>query len=223
MDEIYTEMIDRNKKLILSSGFSPDEKLKNEIDDRRCLAVFCHHPSFHFSTDFYEIINSLPSEMGVKYCTPEKEGCGILHWSFLQILKFGSDEIKGLSDEIFSKYFEILQNIFNGVKPFEIEYTRVITTPNGILISGECSIDVNYLRDNFREEVKKSNLPLIEPYYTNIYHTTIFRFTESPPENFYLEKNLFLGRATIGSISLGLATWRMLSDEISDTKTIILK
>lgn len=212
MDIIYSEMIERNKNLI-KNKFSFDPLLREEKDTRMCYAAFCYNPSFEFSQEYKDFISSLNVDIGIIYSPQSSEG--VLHWSLLQIIKFEDEHLNNLSGEISEKYFSILREIFSSVPPFEINYNRIITTPSGLLMAGECSIDVNFLRDRFRARIREEKLELIEPYYNNIYHSTIYRFTSSPPKDFYVEiKKDGLVKCKIHSLTLGLATWRMLRSEV---------
>jgi len=233
MHNIYNKMKINNLKKISDTGFNHDPKLNCEIDDRYCLAVFCvpNNNNTYFTETFYELQKMLSNENGTTYYIDNKNyfNCGTFHFTFMQQLSFNN--YYDLDKDIIYKCYEILNNILNKYLPFKIYFDKCIAVTNGfVLCSTNSSININDLRDEYRYECKKNNLPLIEPYYLDIIHSTLFRFTDKltleESQNFlnkykyYLENDLEYGYIVISHLNIGSATWKVNENEIKIDHTI---
>lgn len=234
MDEIYDEMESRHSLKIKSEGFTFDPILNNEIIPRKCLAIFCENPIFEFSEDLINLTEKIrkespPSthasnESSSFYCeylpnntNPEK---GNLHWTFLQVLKFNFEEEEKITKFLLEEYFTILKEVFSEIPPFEIIYDRIITTTGGVVMCGHPSegVNINELRESYRKKIKERSLPFSEPYFNNIFHSTLFRFTSLPPKNFFINSRGYFGKCKVNSLTLGYGTWKLNPNEIHSPK-----
>lgn len=233
MDIIYNKMITNNLQKINEFGFNYDSKLQCEIDDRYCLAVFSIPTidNTYFTETFYELQQMLSNENGITYYIDNKEyfDKGTFHFTFIQQLSFNN--YYELDKNISYKCYEILNNILKSHLPFKINYDTLIAVTNGfVLCSTNTNIMINDLREEYRNECKKNNLPLIEPYYLDIIHSTIFRFTnkltlEESQEflnkyKYYLKNKLPYGYIVIDKFNFGSATWKLNDNEIKINYTI---
>jgi hypothetical protein len=221
MDDIYNLMIINNIKKINDTGFNYDELLLNEKDERYCYAIFSIIKQTSFNPIFYKLQQSLSLEQnGITYYINNKNlHNGTFHFTFMQQLSFNN--YYDLSQTIINQYNTILSSLFKNNLPFTITYNKLIIVPNGLVLCGDASININKIRDEYREICKTNNLPLIEPYYLNIIHSTLFRFTHKENSNEfmkrydeYLNKNINFGHVVIDDFNIGKATWKVNFNEI---------
>jgi hypothetical protein len=224
MDQIYDTMISNNIKKINENGFNYDEKLMLECDKRYCYAIFAipNKDQTHFTNTFYNLLNDLSKDTtGITYHSNNNQyNRGTFHFTFMQQLTFNNyyDLPKTLTD----KYHNILSSILKKHLPFIIKYNKLIMVPNGLILCGDASININQLRDEYRKICNDDNLLLIEPYYLNIIHSTLFRLTKKVDNvndfinkyEKYINKEHDFGYVIIDHFNLGKATWKVNQNEI---------
>ena len=224
MDKIYNKMITHNLQKIQCNGFNYDPLLICEKDNRYCQAIFSipTQNNTYFTNDFYLLQNALSLESnGITYHIDNTNlnNAGTFHFTFIQQLSFNHyyDMYPNMIEKCYSSLQKILQNIL----PFKIHYNRLIAVTNGLVLCGNASIDINYIRDEYRNECEINNIPLIEPYYLNIIHSTLFRFTNH--QNYeeilnkydhYLNNEIDYGYIVIDHFNFGKATWKVNCNEI---------
>jgi|688.fasta_scaffold201970_3 hypothetical protein len=223
LNEIYETMKINNMNKINSNGFIYDNLLKVLIDNRYCQAIFSmiSKKNSFFTKSFDELQKLLISEIdnGILYKLENNdyELFGTLHFTFMQQLSFKDFHI--LPDEIVKKHSKILKDIL--VLPFKIYFTKIICISTGLCICGYPDININLIRDQYREKCKENNIELNEPYYNNIIHCTLFRFTEKIDHNKFIEKfkyflnnDLDYGYVIINNFHMGKGTWKLNNNEI---------
>ena len=126
-----------------------------------------------------------------------------------------------MDKKIIDKSCELLNNIMKKYLPFKIIYNKLILVQNGLVLCGNATIDINSLRDEYRNICKINNIPLIEPYYLNIVHSTLFRFTNEQNAKlfvekykYYLDNDIEYGYIIIDHMNVGKATWKVNWNEI---------
>lgn len=224
MDQIYESMITNNLKKINENGFNHDDKLMLECDNRYCYAIFSIpiKDQIHFTDKFYDLLNDLSkNNNGIVYYPNNNDyNKGTFHFTFLQQLTFNN--YYDLPTTLTQKYHNILSSILKKYLPFTIKYNRLIMVPNGLVLCGYASININQLRDEYRKICKDDNLLLIEPYYLNIIHSTVYRFTKKVDDvnefigryEKYINKEHDFGYVIIDHFNLGKATWKVNPNEI---------
>lgn len=219
---IYNEMRSRNTDNILRNNTKFDEALtKSEIDQRKGLAIFGYFPQslgLGFDTLFENASKHFDEHIvySPKHTTPEN--IGLLHLTFLQLLKVG-DVNHRLSKDIILRYVKLLEKFILRLSPFRINFEGVIAIPTGLALYGYPSIDVNKIRQQIRQDFVDKNLPFSEPYPTDIIHSTLVRFTRPNQSQKALnfttkyEKISKLDGVKIDKLFLGYGSWKMKPQE----------
>lgn len=243
LDKIYSEMRSRNKTAILKAGAMRSDCFFAENpgrtdDDRRCLAISAvidDSVACRFSSHYERLIKTLlqefPNDLHFAQSVNSSQQ-GQLHWTAMQLVGFADYEEECSSPED-SAYFqqEYLNCIQDSLhlggldRAFTIHFVGVIAVSTGLLMIGVPSIDLNIARDALRTKLASRGLPLKEPFINDICHSTLFRVTnlQKPSQHDRLlqiakeYENIHLGSATIQSLQMGPASWRMLSTEIEAT------
>jgi len=212
-----------NLNNIFANGFTFDEKLLIEKDDRICQAIFSifNNKSIQLTNNFnllYELLLS-EKDSGIVYQIDNENHIsnGSMHFTFLQQLSFAS--FYYMTNDELEKHYKILKEIL--VLPFTIKFNRLIAVPIGLVLCGEADIDINELRNKYRKACKDNGLSIIEPYFNNIIHSTIFRFT-SPVNvkeildkfNYFLNNAIDYGCVTINHFYMGKGTIKLNRNEI---------
>lgn len=233
MDKIYDIMIKNNIQKINENGFNYDEKLMLDCDNRYCYAIFAipNKDKTHFTDIFYDLLNDLSKDNngityhannnGITYhANNNHHNKGTFHFTFMQQLTFNN--YKDLPKTLTDKYHNILTLLLKKHLPFTIRYNKLIMVPNGLVLCGDASININQLRDEYRKICNDDNLLLIEPYYLNIIHSTLFRFIKKVDnvDDFmskygrYVDKEYDFGYIIIDHFNIGKATWKVNPNEI---------
>jgi len=224
MDDIYNTMKINNLQKLNESGFNYDPQLICEKDNRYCQAIFSvpNPEQTNFTPEFYQLQNILSTEEnGITYYINNQNflSAGTFHFTFIQQITFNNYYV--LSNEVINKYCDIMSKILYKYLPFKIYYNKLIAVTNGLVLCGDASININTLRDEYRTECKINNLPLIEPYYLNIIHSTLFRFTNKQNTKefldkyeYYLNNDVDYGYIVIDHFNFGKATWKVNMNEI---------
>ncbi len=233
MKIIYDKMIINNLQKINEFGFKCDPQLNCEHDDRNCLAIFSipNNDNTFLTETFYELQQKLLNENGMTYFINNKNysNAGTFHFTFMQQLSFNS--YYEMNKDIKSKCCNLLNNILKQYLPFKIHYNKLIAVTNGfVLCSSNAAVAINNIREEYRNLCKQNDLPLIEPYYLDIFHSTFFRFTSehSLEESqqlldkfkYYLDNELEYGYCIIDHFHFGSATWKLNENEINIDYTI---
>ncbi len=229
MDQIYETMKINNMNKISMYGLNYDPLLLCECDKRYCLALFTipNNNNTYLTNEFYLLQNLLSKEnVGITYFVGNNNtNNGTFHFTFMQKIKF--DAYNGVSPNIIDKYYNILNNLVKPYLPFKIIYNKLILVQNGLVLCGNASIDINSLRDEYRKECEINELPLNEPYYLNIMHSTLFRFTCATDNKKFIEKykhyldnDIEYGYIIIDHINIGSASWKVNNNEIDIMKII---
>ena len=222
---IYDNMIINNLQKINQNGFQYDNLLTNEYDKRYCQAVFSIPllKNSFLTKKFYELLNLLDNEFdGVTYHIDNNKyvSKGTFHFTFIQQLSFSS--FVELPNDIMEQHHILLSNILKSYLPFKIYFNKLIAVPNGLVLCGYADIDINMLRDTYRQECEDNNLDIHEPYYQNIIHSTLFRFKKqiNSSKDFldkyehYLNNEIDYGYIIIDHFNIGHGTWKLNKNEI---------
>lgn len=229
MDIIYDTMKKNNFDKINTNGLNYDTKLKCEYDDRYCIALFTipTNNNTFLTKEFYTLQDKLSNEnVGITYFVENNNtNMGTFHFTFMQQITFNS--YYDVPMDIIDKYYDIMNKIIKKHLPIKIFYNKLILVTNGLVICGIADIDINMVRDEYRNECKNHNLPLIEPYYLNIIHSTLFRFTDEcnhivfrEKYKYYLDNDVDYGYIVIDHVNIGKATWKVNSNEIDIMKIV---
>jgi len=111
-----------------------------------------------------------------------------------------------------------------------IKYIGCIAVSTGLLMVGVPvdEFNINGARDTLREKLKRSGMPLKEPFVNDIVHSTLFRTCSTPMDSNNEDhlrildiakdyENVDLGTVTLRKFQIGPASWRMLQSEMKDT------
>lgn len=229
MNQIYETMKINNMNKINMYGLNYDPLLLCKCDKRYCFALFTipNNNNTYLTNEFYLLQNLLSKEnVGITYFVENNDtNNGTFHFTFMQKIKF--DSYYDVSPNIIDKYYDILNNLVKPYLPFKIIYNKLILVQNGLVLCGNASIDINSLRDEYRKECETNGLPLNEPYYLNIMHSTLFRFTcEVDNKKFiekykhYLDNDIDYGYIIVDHINIGKATWKVNNNEIDIIKIV---
>lgn len=186
MNNIYDEMIKNNLKKINEFGFNYDPELTCVCDNRFCQAIFSVPSDAHFTDEFYDLVRLLEKEPnGITYNINNNDFAnkGTFHFTFMQQLSFNN--YYKLPENIIKKSIDHLSIILKKHLPFTIHYNKLIAVQNGLVLCSSKTININEIRDEYRDVCKLNNIPLIEPYYLNIIHSTLFRFVDKENVNFF--------------------------------------
>ena len=222
LENIYYIMKNNNLDKINKDGFQYDNQLLQKKDDRYCQAIFSIIPkqNSHFTKEFDTLFELLSGEnVGIVYKVNNDnyKSAGTFHFTFLQQLSFANFE--ELPENILAKHYDILKSILK--LPFKIMYNKVIAVPSGLVLCGEADIDINKMRNDYRQKCKENNLVIIEPYLNNIVHSTLFRFVNKvntteflKKYEYYLGKDIDYGYVIIDHFHIGKGTWKLNPNEI---------
>ena len=235
----------------------------NKHDSRRCLAISSiihkdHCARMDWTPAFLELQGRLSKLPGLHFVEDSEnfqlginaECFGQLHWTLMQLVGFNdySDQVEkpasvGQSPFLQSKYLDIVQSsLFQGGLDctITIEFIGVIAVSTGLLMVGIPSIDINDARDNVRNNLKKNDVPLLEPFINDIVHSTLFRVVSTDDSDNNEEQDIeaivdqnelsqelldisrtyetvSLGKVSLSKFQIGPASWRMLASEIKET------
>jgi hypothetical protein len=171
-------------------------------------------PTEH-TNQLYEKLKVLESK-GIVYKTSDsKEIKGILHFTLFQTRTFPIDPYKVFPFTNQTK--RTIESILQITPEFTVKFEGISKTRFGLFLCGYPTINLNNLRDEIRKNVKG----IIEPHPQDIYHSTLFRFTEDPDEkDIEFLNNLVkefegkeLYRFIPRSWEFGFGTWRQLEEE----------
>ena len=203
-------MRERNKELVNKGGIKYDKFLLNkEPDNRLCLAIFSNIKGLHLK-DIYNDLEPIENTF-IYYSDNKFQDKGTLHFTLMQLVGF--NDFKLLEDpSILEKILPIIKDIL----PLKIKYKGIIVIPTGIVLCGYPDKDINSFRDKIRTELKDI---IKEPYYNNICHSTLCRFTGETKvqkiqniEDKYREYEF--GEIEITSFNIGYGTWKLNEYEI---------
>ena len=216
-------MVVNNRNKININGFIHDSLLIEEKDNRFCQAIFSiisdnKHLTYNFNNLFDLLLNE---NCGILYKinNDNYKAFGSLHFTFMQQISFNDFNNDQLSLEELKLHHDILKDII--VLPFNIHYNKLICTQTNLALCGYPDIDINSLRDKYRDRCKFYNLKLKEPYYNDIIHSTLFRFTNETDHEifikkyeYYLNNDIDYGYVTIDHFNIGNGTWKLNPNEI---------
>jgi hypothetical protein len=223
-------MIQNNIAKIRSHGFIGDSLLLEETDTRYCQAIFCIPTSdnLFLNSNFYTLLQKLSADSrGITFCPCNKfSEYGTFHHTFMQQVSFNT--YTEWSSEISEQHYQILSEIMKPHFPFRINYRKLIAVPSGLTLCGYPSLDMNQLRSQYRSKCQEMGLLLQEPYFMDIVHSTLFRFTINVPDSAqvfkdykeYLNRTIDYGYIVVDHYWMGKGTWKINSHEIKTTHKI---
>jgi hypothetical protein len=210
MEIIYDEMRSRNNDLVNKYGIKCDKLLLNkEPDNRLCLAIFSNIKGLYLS-DIYGDLEPIRSTC-IYYPKNKIQTNGTLHFTLMQLIGF--NDFNELEDpSVLEKIIPIIKDML----PLKIKYKGIILTPTGIVLCGYPDKDINSYRDKIRKELRDI---IREPYYNNICHSTLCRFTgevdiQQIQKNEEKYKEYVFGEIEINSFNIGYGTWKLNEYEI---------
>jgi hypothetical protein len=215
MKKIYKELKERNLNLIKNNGIKYDSMLKYKDDPRKCLAIFSQINDIKHTCDLKYLYSDL-EKIGkncIYYINNSDYDRGYLHFTLLQLVGFDYIDNIIIDDlTIFDKIIPIVRELL----PLKIKYKGIAIIPTGIILCGYPDKEVNLIRDKIRKILKHF---IREPYYNNIVHSTICRFTEKLDINLLNSlkekyENTFFGTIKIESFDIGYGTWKLNNYEI---------
>jgi hypothetical protein len=122
-------------------------------------------------------------------------------------------------------YYQVLQAILVNYCPsFYIHFHSVVVTPTTVLMVGDASTHVNWLREIVRREMGRAAMALMEPYKSNIIHATLVRFARplNPTQLAELVQwsasyqQVHLGTLHVTSLHVSSATWLMRAVDLNN-------
>lgn len=221
-DQINQEIVSRNQ----TSAICALEQKK--ITDGKCFAayVLCEE-NWSASMKFFTLCSKIESICGSSTMVYSSRGKYQLHWTMLQLIKFGLlDRIQLPPD-----YAEIICSILANVVPkFEINFNQLVVTADACILVGIPTKDINHSREELRREMQQNDLPLVEPYRADAVHMTLARFT-APLSQHQLNQLLeyqnqhgqtHFGTLLVNRIQVSPATIAMQQEDLSDVLTVEL-
>jgi hypothetical protein len=213
---IYKEMISRQKKNVaFPCTYDPHvwEELESHCPLRFCYALttMIDIPpqledvieTFHRAAPGHLIYKSKPT-------IPQE---GHLHITWMQMASFSHYMKEGLSSHDVATICSIARETWHTVPCFDVLFFRALLLPQGIVLLGIPTFDINTVRQHYREELQSYNL-IHEPYKSNIVHATCLRFTHpittaQQEQLKQLTEIPFLFRVSIQDAKIGKSTWSM--------------
>jgi len=227
---IYNELKERNRKIVMEGKLKIDDVLfqvGEDIDTRYCLAVSAifQKKKSKINKYYFDLLNDIENIKGVHYYIENNNKLeGTAHFTLLQIIgfdQFNINEIKGREQE----YVEIIKDELSKIVPFRIHFMNVVAFSSGLAILGYPTVNINTVRDNIRKRLNDNNLPLKEPYYNNIIHSTILRLIENIDHNQLINimdkyNKSYFGfiEVNMDSFFIGYGTWKLNEYEIIEIK-----
>lgn len=221
-DQINREIVSRNQTSVIRAL---EEK---KIADGKCFAayVLCDK-NWSASTKFFALCSKIESICGSSAIVYSARGKYQLHWTMIQLIKFGLlDRI-----QLPSEYANIICSILANVVPkFEINFNQLVVTPDACILVGIPTKDINHSREELRREVQQNDLPLVEPYRADAVHMTLARFT-APLSQHQLDQLLacqkrdgqtHFGTLLVNRIQVSPATIEMQAEDLNDVLTVEL-
>jgi len=98
-----------------------------------------------------------------------------LHWTLLQFQTFPMTPDQTLYHD--QHLIDLCKKILDRHPPIHIQFCGISRTRNGLFLNGYPNYNVNGLRDQLRRGCSGE---LIEPHPQDIFHSTLFRFTQEP-------------------------------------------
>lgn len=219
---IYDEMRERNIRRLRESGVVIDASfLSGQPDMRRGIGLFAFIEQSVPALD--RLIAEVSSVFADQVCytlspTPA-DTFGRIHFTFFQYIKVDSIPTD-FSEQQMKQYAGITRSIVESMPPLTIEYKGVMAIPTGLLMYGYPSYDVNPYREQIREQLADQKIPFVEPYKSNIVHSTLMRIaTPMDAERLiafadrYKDTELF--QFSVSNIQLCYGSWRMRNNEIA--------
>jgi len=140
----------------------------------------------------------------------ESSGIGQLHWTLLQFQTFPIDPEQTRYND--SDLITTCKSILDSEPPIHITFKGISRTRFGLFLCGYPNYDINRVRDKLRLACSGE---MIEPHPQDIYHSTLFRFTEEPSKESlaYLDhlveryKDIVIATMRPDTWEFGYGTW----------------
>ncbi|TPX64641.1 hypothetical protein SpCBS45565_g05742 [Spizellomyces sp. 'palustris'] len=221
----YVEMRTRNRKKLVgfrtkkeSDYINPlivDKLLHHTlIDERRCLAVYTYYDDFAPTPAWSALNTYLAKEFGKQNIYDVAGPISFVHWTFMQILGFEQWEEHSATFACHqSKYLAILREEMATLLPLTIKWSGLVAVPNGLVMLGYPSVDVNIWRQRIESRLEKEGLPF-RRYQNDIVHSTILRLSaDESPERLIAAsdawQDVFFGTLAVSKFQVGRSSWRM--------------
>lgn len=247
LGSIYDEMKERQGRNLAEKGVSHDkELLESEIEplpERRCLAIYslCDRSNWKPTVALSSFVKEVQGILGQNHCyyEPLKESdgrktyasvlSGVLHWTYCQLVGFKYyDKV-----EIPEGYGDVVEGtLLRHLPRIKINFSRLVLTPNNIILLGFPTADVNSSRFRLRRSLNRCGLPLFEPFLNDIVHMTLVRFA-TPISGSALaalektvldfESSLSFGSLAVDELKLSPATWKMQAHELQQYQARTMK
>lgn len=220
MEKVYEEMNSKN------IWYKVSPKVNSNLAQGRCAAAYALG-DWYLQPSFPRLLKKLQSLLGDYACFYKPiptQSEGLLHQTLLQFVKF---DAYPHAEELLVKSMEsVCEILARSNLALWITYRGLVWTPTGLALAGYCEDEANVLR--VRQEIesglKAQGLPCDIPYFNDILHATLLRWTKEPDKLtlLKLEKEVerwsecVFGEMRVRSWTVGKASWRMLEDERED-------
>ena len=165
MKALYAQIDQRNQR-----PQAQPEALRGDLYTR---ALWTMGSWFIECPELFRDLNELRSE-GLVF---EPSGAAELHWTLLQFQTFPIRPDQTLYND--EQMVAACKEILDCAPPIHIHFRGISRTRFGLFLCGYPNYDINGLRDQFRQACSGE---LVEPHPQDIFHSTLFRFTQEPSE-----------------------------------------
>lgn len=150
-----------------------------------------------------------------------------LHWTFMQLIKFDLEGKVHVPED----YATIVAGIIANTLPLlTIQFHLMTFTPEGCILLGTPSKDVNQAREEVRRELRQIDYPCYEPYRSSLVHMTLARFTSPLNEQeindlLILEKKVehaSFGTLNVTEVDISQGTYLMKKGDLKDVVRVKL-
>jgi len=171
-------------RAIESQGFTCDTQLlaecdKKQEDCRRFLSVHarCTPETLSTTPAFDQLLQEVERVMGEQHAYyrvgPQARLHGHAHLALMTLVK--EDLFADVA--LPSDYFDVMEAMFIALQPsFQVEFTHLIVSPEGIALTGCPTTDINFVRNRVRQELTRIGYPLFEASRTDAVTLPLCRF-----------------------------------------------
>jgi len=163
LQQLYEQIDQRNK--------TPQAQMEADASDLYTRALWTMGNWTFHTPQLFRDLQDL-SNQGLIF---EPSGLAELHWTLLQFQTFPISPYQRLYKD--SALINTCKTILDSYPPLHITFRGISRTRFGLFLNGYPNYDVNGLRDQFRLACSGE---MIEPHPQDIFHSTLFRFTQEP-------------------------------------------
>jgi hypothetical protein len=220
MELVYEEMNQRN------IWYKTKPVVNADIGKGRCYAAY-GLGNWYLQPSFQRLLTKLKGLVGDYACLYKPvpyQSEGLLHQTLLQFIKF---ESYPHAEEVLTQAMACVADVIaqSNFAPW-ITYRGLVWTSTGLALAGYCDEDdkLMRLREEIAQALKNNQLPCEIPYFNNILHATVSRWTKQPDglTLVKLEKEVerwsecVFGDLRVNRWVVGKASYRMKEEERDD-------